>query len=428
MHLPHSSAMRRHAHSLHKNSARYFCQIDVNVRGIYFAPPTLITAGKILRSSQEPHNLERKGMRAKVFLSPSRIVISIFALAVFLTILPKGAAAQIGDNFVYVMTNKKPNNSIVTYHRAGDGSLTLAHETMTGGSGTGPNGADPLGSQDSLVLSGDGLVLLAVNAGSNEISVLGRRGSVLTWLSKTPSGGTFPNSIALSGDLVYVLNSKGDSPNITGFRLDVNGRLHWIAKVELPGGSTGANDIRFAPDGSEVLVTVSPTNQILVFPVASDGTAGTPVEQASAGGSPFGIRFGHNSDAIISEAAGSVSSYQLTGADMLNVISGAVSDTQKATCWIAVPRDGKFALVSNTGSGTLSSYSIDANGILTLLNAVAANPGGAPIDSALSRDGKFLFVDESAQGKVLIFRVNGGSLTPLGSVSLQEGIQGIAAE
>ena len=366
-------------------------------------------------------------MRAKV-LFPSGIVVLIFGLAVFLTILPVGAAAQVGDNFVYVMTNKSPHNSIATFRRAGDGALTFSHETPTGGSGTGPNGADPLGSQDSLVLSGDGLVLLAVNAGSNEISVLGRRGGALRLLSKAFSGGTFPNSITLSGDLVYVLNSTGDSPNVTGFRLDVNGRLHWIATVDLPSGSAGANDIRFAPDGSELLVTVSATNQILVFRVANDGTAGSPVAQASAGNSPFGIRFGHNSDAIISEAAGSVSSYQLTGADMLSVISGAVSDTQNATCWISVPRDGKFALVSNTGSGTLSSYSIDANGSLALLNAVAANPGGAPIDSALSRDGKFLYVDESAQGKVLIFRLSDGSLTQLGSVSLQEGIQGIAAQ
>ena len=366
-------------------------------------------------------------MRAKV-LSPGGIVASIFALAVFLTILPMAATAQIGDNFVYVMTNKNPHNSIVMFRRASDGTLTFPHETLTGGSGTGPNGADPLGSQDSLVLSGDGLVLLAANAGSNEISVLARRGGALALLSKTFSGGTFPNSITLSGDLVYVLNSKGASPNITGFRLGVNGRLHWIATVDLPSGSAGANDIRFAPDGSELLVTVSTTNQILVSRVASDGTAGNPVAQASAGNSPFGIRFGHNSDAIISEAAGSVSSYQLTGADMLSVVSGAVSDTQKATCWISVPRDGKSALVSNTGSGTLSSYLIDANGNLTLLNAVAANPGGAPIDSALSRDGKFLYVDESAQGKVLIFRVGDGNLTQLGSVSLQEGIQGIAAQ
>ena len=367
-------------------------------------------------------------MRAKA-ISPSRFVITVFALVLFLAMLPIAASAQnVGDNFVYVMSNKNPHNSIVTFRRANDGSLSFAHETLTGGSGTGANGADPLGSQDSLALSGDGLVLLAVNAGSNDISVLGRRGGTLVWLSKTSSGGTFPNSVTLSGDLVYVLNSKGTSPNITGFRLDPNGVLHWITSVNLPPGSTGANDVQFAPDGSELLVTVSGTNQILVFPVGSDGVAGSPVAQASAGNSPFGIRFGHNSDAIISEAAGSVSSYQLTGADMLTVISGAVSDTQKATCWISVPRGGQSALVSNTASGTLSSFSIDASGTVTLLQAVAANPGGAPIDSALSSDGKFLYVEESAQGKVLIFSVSSGSLTQIGTVFLQQGLQGIAAD
>jgi 6-phosphogluconolactonase (cycloisomerase 2 family) len=303
-----------------------------------------------------------------------------------------------------------------------------------------------LGSQDSLVLSGDGLVLLAVNAGSNELSVLGLNGHDhqrnafpsdaadqfferrhLVLLSKTGSGGTFPNSVSISGDLVYVLNSQGTSPNITGFRLDVDGNLHWIATVDLPAGSTGANDIRFTPDGSEVLVAVSGTNQIIAFPIGSDGIAGTPVAQ-TAGGSPFGIRFGHNSEVIVSDAAGAVSSYQLSGADMLTTVSATVPDTQSATCWISVPRDGSFAFASNTGSGTLSSFAIGAGGALSLLQAVAASPGGAPIDSTLSRDGKFLYVDESAQGKVLIFGVNSGALTQIGSVSLTEGIQGIAGQ
>jgi 6-phosphogluconolactonase (cycloisomerase 2 family) len=225
-----------------------------------------------------------------------------------------------------------------------------------------------------------------------------------------------------------VLNSKGSSPNVTGFRLDVNGVLHWIATVNLPQGEAGANDIRFAPDGSELLVTVSGTNHILVFPVANSGVAGTPVTQVSAGSSPFGIRFGHNEVALISEAAGSLSSYQLTGADMLSTISGAVSDTQKATCWISVPRDGRFALVSNTGSGTLSSFAVDANGDVMLQQAVAANPGGAPIDSSLSRDAKFLYVDDSTQGKVLIFRVSDGNVTQIGTTTLKPGLQGIAAE
>jgi DNA-binding beta-propeller fold protein YncE len=177
-----------------------------------------------------------------------------------------------------------------------------------------------------------------------------------------------------------------------------------------------------------MLVAVSGTNQILVFPLGNNGVASSPIIQTSAAASPFGIRFGHNEVALIADASGAASSYQLSGADMLSPISGDVSDTQMATCWISVPREAKFALVSNTGSGTLSSFAIDANGDLTLAHAVAANPGGAPIDSALSRDGKFLYVDESAQGKVLIFSVSGGNLAQIGSVTLKQGLQGIAAQ
>ena len=367
-------------------------------------------------------------MRAKVF-SSKRIAMYLIAMGLLLAVNSVNLHAQnFGDSFVYVLSNKNPGNSILQFLRGSNGALTFIREVPTGGSGSGPNGADPLGSQDSLVLSGDGSFLLAANAGSNEVSVLGPRNGQLVRLSKTGSGGTFPNSIALSLDLVYVLNSKGASPNVTGFRLDVNGVLHKIVTVALPAGDAGANDVQFAPDGSELLVAVSGTNQILVFPIGSGGVAGSPVAQTSAAASPFAIRFGHNEVALIANASGAASSYQLTGADMLTAISGDVSDTQKAACWISVTRDGKFAVVSNTGSGTLSSFAVDANGDLSLFEAVAANPGGAPIDSALSRDGKFLYLEESAQGKLLIFRLSGGDLSQIGTITLKEGIQGIAAQ
>ena len=364
----------------------------------------------------------------QALLFAKKAAIPLIAVALFVVLEPSQVRADShGDKFVYVMSNKNPQNSVIQYLRMNNGSLVWLREVATGGKGTGPNGADPLGSQDSLILTGDGHFLLAANAGSNEVSVLGVKQGRLVWLSKTRSGGDFPNSIAISGDLVYVLNSKGAKPNVTGFRLDVNGVLHWVATVALPEGMAG-NDVRFAPDGSELLVTVAATNQIVIFPLAANGVAGTPVPQVSAGAKPFGIRFGHNETALVSEAAGSMSSYQLVGAAALSTVSGAVSDTQAATCWISVPRDGKFALVSNTGSGTLSSFAIDVNGNVTLLDAVAADPGGAPIDSALSNDGHFLYVDDSLEGKVRIFGVNGGSLTSIGVVSVNAGIQGIAAQ
>jgi 6-phosphogluconolactonase len=368
-------------------------------------------------------------------LSPRQLRVSVFALVIFASLCSMRLLAQSAadrDNFVYVMTNENPHNSIVQFLRAPDGSLRRVRQIPTGGSGTGPVGVDPLGSQDSLVLSGDGHLLLAVNAGSNEVSVFTTNGGGnLRWRDKVWSGGEFPNSVAVSRDLVYVLNAKGANPNINGFRLHIDGSLSAIpgARVDLPPGSAGANDIRFADDGTKILVTVAATNQILVFEIGDNGIAGPPSPQPSAGAMPFGIRFGRNGIALVSEAAGSVSSYSFNNVDNLVVISGAVPDGQKASCWISLNRSATYAYISNTGSGTLSSYQIDGSGALTLLQSVAASVGGAPIDSSLSRDSQFIYVVDSAAGRIVILQVNGGDLTPVGSVSsLPTSIQGIAAQ
>jgi 6-phosphogluconolactonase len=366
-------------------------------------------------------------------LSLRQIAVGILALASVACLCSVKLAAENprSDNFVYVMTNKSPHNSVIQFARAGNGALTWVREVPTGGSGTGPTAVDPLGSQDSLVLSGDGHLLLAVNAGSNEVSVLEVEHGNLKWRDQVRSGGVFPNSVTLSGDLVYVLNAKDASPHINGFRLDPDGFLHAVpgSRVDLPAGSSGANDIRFSEDGAKLLVTVSGTNQILVFDVANNGIASAPSPQTSAGASPFGIRFGRNGIAIVSEAADSASSYGFSPTDALEVISGAVPDTQKASCWISLDRSATYAYVSNTGSGTLSSYQIDGSGALSLSKAVAANTGGAPIDSSLSRDSKFIYVVDSKLGRIVILRVDAGNLAPIGSVaSLPTSIQGVAAQ
>lgn len=365
----------------------------------------------------------------------SQIALFSLMLALVLGFQPTVAHAQTGG-FVYVATNQTTGNAVIQYSRAANGALTKIGQVSTGGlggTGNGVDDVDPLGSQDALVLNGTGSLLLVVNAGSNQLSSLSAGAAGVHLLSTVSSAGSFPNSVALSGNLVYVLNAHG-TPNISGFRLTSTGVLQPIAGStrNLPGGSTAApHDLRFSPDGTRLLVTEDVTNQIDVFQLNNAGLATGVTSTPSAGSGPFGIRFGRGGTLLITEAnTGSVSSYTLTAENTLNVISAAVSSTQQATCWMSLTADGKFGFTSDTGSGTLSTYHVAANGTLDLESAIAGSLGsGAPLDSALSSGSAFLYVLDSALGRIVFFQVNGASLKQIGSITgLPTTIQGIAAQ
>ena len=342
------------------------------------------------------------------------------------------------SGFVYVMTNQATGNTVVQFQRALSGQLTRLQEVSTHGTGTGLS-KDSLASQDSLVLSSDGQLLLAANAGSNEISVLSAGASGLQFLSKVSSGGTFPNSLAMNGNLVYVLNAKG-TPSITGYRLSNTGTLTPIPNSThvLPGGVNSApSDVKFSQDGTLLLVPETATNQIDVFPVDNTGLASDGVAMPSSGKKPFALNFATRDRLLVTEVgppggSSAVSSYTLSDTNGLEAISTSVPDQQNGACWIAVTNDKSYAFISNTASGTISSYKIDPHGTVTLANKVAGvttNATSFPIDSALSDDNRYLYVEESTAGTVVIFGVSNGALTNLGTVGgLPVSIQGIAAQ
>src|SRR5437764_79406 len=89
----------------------------------------------------------------------------------FLNLLHKGEGDHEAKElaFVFTLSNAAAGNSVLVYTRLQDGTLKqTAAPYPTGGLGTGAG----LGSQNALVLQPESSLLFAVNAGSNEISVL----------------------------------------------------------------------------------------------------------------------------------------------------------------------------------------------------------------------------------------------------------------
>jgi len=114
------------------------------------------------------------------------------------------AAGGGGSNAVFVETNGTTGNAILAYRRADDGTLTQVENYPTGGLGGAASGAavDPLASQGALGYDSAHGLLLAVNAGSDSVSVFTVDGDTLQLQQVIGSGGFFPASIAVSGDLV----------------------------------------------------------------------------------------------------------------------------------------------------------------------------------------------------------------------------------
>src|SRR6266480_2187411 len=346
---------------------------------------------------------------------------------------------------VYVLTNQV-NNAVAVFQRAADGSLSAAGEFSTGGAGDPvaipPDPpTDPLASQGALVFGPGNQFLFAVNAGSNQISVLRVRRTGLDLVDVVDSGGVRPISLTVHEDLLYVLN-EGGTPNITGFTVGDDGTLTPLADSTQPLiGDTAADpaEVSFDRDGALLVVTEKAGNRLDTYTIDENGLPSAPIDNASNGMTPFGFAFNNQGFLVVSEAFGgapngsAASSYGAGDDGVLSVISGSVVNSQTASCWVVTTNNGKRAFTSNTGSGTISSYQIGAgNGTLTLLNGVAGDTGAnsAPIDMALNGSSHFLHVLAGGLQSVVTFRVeHDGSLTLIDTDGgLPLGAQGIAAK
>lgn len=394
-------------------------------------------------------------MNIKRSTNTGRRILWVFAACLLACLYSTSAFAEDRDGQpgrVFVMNNEASGNVIVMMNRAVDGTLTRAAEFPTGGLGSGPGplppqfggpgpGPLPLESQDSLTSARGGRFLLAVNAGSNDITVMEVTENGLRLTDRASSGGIFPVSIAYHDGLVYTVNLGGvptltaspGQPTMTGFFLTEHGKLEPIPGSTKNIGSFGSSpaDVVFSPDGRYLAVTERTINSIEVFPMLRNGLTGERVVTPSNNLDPFGMEFTHDGVLVVTEGvdqsphipkpdASSTSSYRLHEDGSLETISAAVPTFQSAACWVRFSRNQKLAYVVNSGSGTISTFTISPQGAITLSVELAGDTGGphsAAIDEAITPDGKFLYVDSPSIGSLRAWRVEpDGSLTPLNHV------------
>jgi 6-phosphogluconolactonase len=329
--------------------------------------------------------------------------------------------------YTYVNDNTPVANTIAGFDRHADGSLTPIPGSPFAAGGVGLGSG--LASQGAIQVTGDGRYLLAVDAGSNQISVLRITADGVPVLVGQPvsSGGIKPVSVAVSrSGLVYVANSGAGGSGYSGFRLNPVGKLIRIphSTVTVP-DSAGLGDVFFNSTGDRLVGTRTGSSQIDSFVVLPNGRL------LAAPGSPFtgqglgqlGAEFSPASPSqlFVSNAhngalLGTVSAYSDGFLGQLTSIgSSPYADGQTAPCWVEISHDGKYLFTVNTGSASISSYAINPDGSLVLIGSFPITGGGADIDARLSPDGKYLLVDGAGHNFVSAFAVSGGNLTELPS-------------
>jgi 6-phosphogluconolactonase (cycloisomerase 2 family) len=293
---------------------------------------------------------------------------------------------------------------------------------------------DHTASQGALAYDQARGLLLAVNPGSNTVSVFCVYGDQLKLTQVLASGGDFPVSVTIHGSHAYVLNALGGG-SLAGYRingthvapLSGSGRALGLGTTAKSAFTATPGQVTFTPDGTQLLVsTKASTNAVDVFPVGPDGRLSAPRINSLPGDVPFDAAFDQAGHVVLTEAGpNAVATFTLSRGGRLTELAAA--DTgQMATCWVV--RAGRYVYVSNAGSGTVTGYRTGGSGALTALGSTKTDAG--TVDPAATADGRFVYVQTGAAGIVDEFAAGpGGTLTAIGSVTVPgaAGGEGIAA-
>ena len=371
-------------------------------------------------------------LKSAVIAAAATAAVAGFAAPAFASTAAPSFGHGGASHVVFVQTDSTSGNHVVAYHRAADGTLSPAGSYATGGLGGILAGSvvDHTASQGSLTYDPWHHLLYAVNAGSNTISVFAVHGDRLALRQVLSSGGTFPVSVAVHGDVVYVLNARSGG-SLQGYRvfgsflapLPGSSRALGLDPTATPEFTNTPGQVAFTPDGAQLIVTTKANgNDIDVFGVGFGGwLSAAPVVNSEPGTVPFAISFDVHGNLVIAEAGtNALATFTISGHGTLTKLD-AVGTGKMATCWVAPA--GTFLFASNAGSADVSGFTSSAGGQLSLLGATGTDPG--TVDASAAAGGRFLYVQTGGDGIVDEFSVSGtGALTAIGSVTVPDAVGG----
>jgi 6-phosphogluconolactonase len=349
------------------------------------------------------------------------VALGIALVGVSAAATPASADDGSGDSgHVYAISNATSGNQLLVWDRGAGGQLGAPFTVDTGGLGTGGG----LGSQGAVVASDDGRWVVAVNPGSDQVSLFSVDRKGVRLVDTESSGGDRPVSATINDDTIYVLNA-GAGNDIAGLRID-HGQLVAIPGSTRPLSADGAGgaQVGFSADGDRLVVTEKATNRISTYPVRH-GVAGAGTSIPSTGVTPFGFAFDRKGQLLVSNANGgaaagsSLSSYAFRPGGLVP-LDGPEPTNQTAACWVAVSKNGRYAYTTNTGSASISGYAVARAGSVSLLSpdGVSGSTGAGPTDFDFSGDGRYLYTLDSVDDTITIHRLGGdGSLRPVGTVA-----------
>ena len=420
-------------------------------------------------------------MTVSVLRQPVR-PLGLLALAfAALALGPGASAASAGAGGVvgaaYSETNGVPNNAVIAYDRLANGQLVQREVVPTGGMGglapqpgcEPPGGCPILDTQGEVVVTDNGKLVFAVNAGDNTISAFRETNQGLELVDVQGSNGEFPNSLTVHKHVLYVLNSNAHNTgvnSIAGFRFTSKGELtpipNSVRTLSSPQSPPGLapRQIGFDRTGRVLAVTLlvsfappAPPNpsSIDTFLLDKNDRPGLAIPNAPSRPLPFGFEFDQHNNLVMSQVTappelglpGTTATYDL------NTRTGDLEEIETETsggvapCWVVITNSGRHTFVVNTGGGppgpqfasTIARYSLFPNGFLTFLGLTPENGEEfARTDAALSRNSKYLYVLKpgifAPNSQIDEYRVeNNGDLTLIGNTPANgpNGQSGLAA-